>query len=617
MQKSNKILKLHSLFTNKFLRRILLISLVLITILPLYVILVTHPNFTQLLIDSTKEDAVRVARHFTSMSLLEKGELTRETLPYDLLENIDKLKDDFELVNLKIFSKSGEIIFSTDPRDALNKRKKRDLGQDLAEGKVYSKILQKGALSAEGHEMAADVVETYIPVSDKGKFLGVFEIYYDITKRKERLDNLLKRSAALVFTVAFGLLVVIIVTLFKENRSIIAREQAEAALLEAHAELESRVKERTAELIRVNEELKQEIEERQKAEGGLQQQLLFLQQLIDAIPSPIYYKDVKGIYLGCNLALEQFLGLSKDEIVGTSVYDLTPKEWADIHRESDLALLREAGTQAYETVVVAADGNVHDVMVHKASYTDTTGASAGLVGVVTDITELKQKEEALRASENKLQVLSSHLMTAQERERRRISLELHDELGQSLTFLKLQLGSIGRRLRKDQGAVKEEVENTQDYADQVIESIRRLARELSPSALEDLGLSAALRSMSEDFATHSGIETSVDMAEVDDLFSSESQILIYRIFQESLTNIGKHAEARHVSLAIKKGEGEVTLVVEDDGKGFDTREVAARYSMEKGLGLAAMGERARMLEGSYEISSHKGEGTRVTVTIPT
>jgi signal transduction histidine kinase len=107
------------------------------------------------------------------------------------------------------------------------------------------------------------------------------------------------------------------------------------------------------------------------------------------------------------------------------------------------------------------------------------------------------------------------------------------------------------------------------------------------------------------------------MAEVDDLFSSESQILIYRIFQESLTNIGKHAEARHVSLAIKKGEGEVTLVVEDDGKGFDTREVAARYSMEKGLGLAAMGERARMLEGSYEISSHKGEGTRVTVTIPT
>ena len=162
----------------------------------------------------------------------------------------------------------------------------------------------------------------------------------------------------------------------------------------------------------------------------------------------------------------------------------------------------------------------------------------------------------------------------------------------------------------------EEVENTQDYVDQVLESIRGLSRELSPSVLEDLGLSAALHSMAEDFATHSGIETSVSMTEADDLFPPESQILIYRIFQESLTNISKHAEARHVSLAIERGESEVNLVVEDNGKGFDTREVAARYSMEKGLGLAAMGERARMLEGSLEISSRKGEGTKVTVIIP-
>jgi signal transduction histidine kinase len=162
----------------------------------------------------------------------------------------------------------------------------------------------------------------------------------------------------------------------------------------------------------------------------------------------------------------------------------------------------------------------------------------------------------------------------------------------------------------------EEVKSTKDYVDQVLESIRRLSRELSPSALEDLGLSAALHSMAEDFATHSGIETSVSMIEVDDLFPPESQIHVYRILQESLTNISKHAEARYVSLAIERGESEVSLVVEDNGKGFDTREVAARYSMERGLGLAAMGERARMLEGSLEISSRKGEGTKVTVIIP-
>jgi PAS domain S-box-containing protein len=611
-----EILKQKYFLPNKFLRRILLISLVLITILPLYVILVTHPSFIQLLIESTKDDAVRVAKFLTSMSRLEKEELTKETLNSDLFKNIDTLRDDFELLNLKVFSKSGKIIFSTDPRDSHKEHQKRAFKSVLTKGEIYTKVVTKGGLSSEGQETLADVVETYIPIINEGKILGAFEIYYDITKRKERLDNLLKRSGALVCTIAFGLLIVIFVTLFQENRSIIARQQAEAALLEAHTELERRVEERTAEVTRVNEQLEAEIEERQKTEEELQQQLLFLQQLMDAIPNPIFYKDAKGIYLGCNSALEQFLGLSKDEIIGSNVYDLAPKEWANIHRESDLALLQEPGSQGYETIFMAADGNMHDLMVHKATYKDTSGASAGLVGVVTDITELKRAEEALRASENKLHMLSSHLLTVQEIERRRLSLELHDDLGQALTFLKLQLGSMGRKLRKDQGVIMEEVESTQDYVDQVIENIRRLSRELSPSALEDLGLSASLRSMAEDFATHSGIETSVDMAEVDDLFPRESQILIYRIFQESLTNIGKHAEARHVSLAIERGESEVTMVVEDDGRGFDTREVEARYSIEKGLGLAAMGERARMLGGSFEISSRKGEGTRGTVTIP-
>jgi PAS domain S-box-containing protein len=403
-----EVLKQKCFLPNKFMRRILLISLVLVTILPLYVILVTHPSFTQLLIESTKDDAVRVAKFLTSVSRSEKEELTKETLNSDLFKNIDTLIDDFELANLKVFSKSGKIIFSTDPRDSHNEHQERDFESVLTKGEIYAKVVQKGSFSSEGQETLADVVETYIPIINEGKILGALEIYYDITKRKERLDYLLKRSGALVFTIAFGLFIVIVATLFQENKSIIARQQAEAALLEAHAELEHRVEERTAELVQVNEQLKEEIGERQKTKVELQQQLLFLQQLMDAIPNPIYHKDAEGIYLGCNSALEEFLGLSKHEIVGKAVYDLAPKEWADIHRESDLALLKEPGHRAYETMIEAADGKMHDIVVHKATYKEISGAAAGLVGVVTDITDLKQKEEALRASENKLQVLSSH-----------------------------------------------------------------------------------------------------------------------------------------------------------------------------------------------------------------
>jgi len=171
-------------------------------------------------------------------------------------------------------------------------------------------------------------------------------------------------------------------------------------------------------------------------------------------------------------------------------------------------------------------------------------------------------------------------------------------------------------LQEDQEELKKEAQSILLYVEQVIESVRRLSRDLSPAMLEDLGLSAALRTMAEDFTTHSGIKVSLDMEELDDLFPPDSQILIYRIVQEALTNIGKHSESRQVSLALGRGESEVTVVVEDYGKGFDLKEVEARYSVEKGLGLAAIDERARMLGGALTISSSKGKGTKLTVVIP-
>jgi signal transduction histidine kinase len=240
----------------------------------------------------------------------------------------------------------------------------------------------------------------------------------------------------------------------------------------------------------------------------------------------------------------------------------------------------------------------------------------GTVGVSRDITDRKRVEEALKESERRLHDLSSHLLSAQEKERRRIALELHDDLGQELSVLKLQIGSIERKLKKIPTTLEEDCDTVLRSVDQIIENVRRLSHDLSPSILEDLGLSAAIRSLIEDFRKYGRINVSIDTEKIDNLFSNEAQIVIYRIFQEALSNIVKHAQATHVSIAMERNDESVAFVIEDNGKGYDPEKVQRRSSAERGLGIPAIIERVRMLGGTLNLSSHESRGTSICFTLP-
>jgi signal transduction histidine kinase/ABC-type uncharacterized transport system substrate-binding protein len=229
----------------------------------------------------------------------------------------------------------------------------------------------------------------------------------------------------------------------------------------------------------------------------------------------------------------------------------------------------------------------------------------------------KKVEEALRESEETLHQLSINLLTVQENERRRISVELHDELGQSLAALKLQVGSLENQLGYDLPYVlQEECDELRQSINLIIENVRRLSRDLSPVALDDLGIDAALEYLITNFAKLHGIEVSLDLIEINHLFSQAAQRLIYRIVQESLNNIGKHANATHVSIKIEKVKNRIFLIVKDNGTGFNTREFQNRKKSESGMGLTAMAERVRILEGFMDINSEEGEGTTITVSLP-
>lgn len=227
-----------------------------------------------------------------------------------------------------------------------------------------------------------------------------------------------------------------------------------------------------------------------------------------------------------------------------------------------------------------------------------------------------QAEEALRQSEKKLRSLSNQLLNAQERERSRISRELHDELGQALMVLKLQLKLVEKQLRQDQQSLRSGCQSSIRSVDEIIEKVRRLSRDLSPSILEDLGLSAALRWLFDDFSKRLHVQCVLEMIPFKESFSKEMKIAIYRIFQESLTNIAKHAHASTVWITIAEKDGCFLCTIEDNGQGFDLDNHLQKRATERGMGLSAMDERARMLGGSLDIWSKEGKGSRIILRIP-
>ena len=231
--------------------------------------------------------------------------------------------------------------------------------------------------------------------------------------------------------------------------------------------------------------------------------------------------------------------------------------------------------------------------------------------------ELEAMADELRKSEERLHRLSSDLFAVQEKERKRISFELHDELGQSMAALKLQVGSIARRLGSVPAEeLKSVCDEMRDNINQIIENVRRLARDLSPVVLDDLGLQAAIEYLVNNFSKIYNVVIRYQSTDINHLFNEESQRIIYRILQEALTNIGKHAQAQNVSLVIKEEGRAVRFTVKDDGRGFNVRKTLDRKGTERGMGLEAMSERVRILGGRINIVSRPGIDTTVTFTAP-
>src|SRR5947209_10583840 len=225
--------------------------------------------------------------------------------------------------------------------------------------------------------------------------------------------------------------------------------------------------------------------------------------------------------------------------------------------------------------------------------------------------ERAQMVHALRDREHRIAELSAHLLRAQEEERKRISRELHDETGQSLMVIRLYLGMLENALTAR--TAKNRVRETVEVVDRTIEGIRRIISKLSPLVLQELGLTAAIRKEAKDLAKTTGIRVKVLVPNEYDRFAPEAETAIYRVVQEALHNIAKHAEAKSVTIKLTRDNALVKLSVQDDGKGITEKPDRRGHS----FGLAGIKERIASLGGSVQISSERGSGTRLEITVPT
>jgi PAS domain S-box-containing protein len=233
-----------------------------------------------------------------------------------------------------------------------------------------------------------------------------------------------------------------------------------------------------------------------------------------------------------------------------------------------------------------------------------------LTAVFRDLSERRLAENALFETNRQLQKLSASLQTVREEQRARIARELHDELGQLLTGIRMEMSWLGGRIPHDQPLLSTKVTSIKAQIDQTIASVRRISSELRPLVLDDLGLVAAVAWYVDQFATRTGLQVDLTLSDDDPEQRGEVATALFRVLQESLTNVVRHAGASRVGIALEFRESEWVLSVKDNGVGFEP-DVGRRM----GFGLVGMRERVQILGGRFSVSSAPGKGTVVEVAL--
>jgi PAS domain S-box-containing protein len=345
--------------------------------------------------------------------------------------------------------------------------------------------------------------------------------------------------------------------------------------------------------------------------GKAEYELMFRQS-----PLPMWIHDIETtMFIDVNEALEAELGYTRDELLGMSVFEVRPPSERRRLQELMATLQEQLRSQPLVPAVdlfgvwvyLRKDGQSIDMEI-RTTMVEVGGRVARMI-VARNVTETRAADDALRDSEARYRALARRLQTIREEERVELSRTIHDELGQSLTALKIDLSMISKRL--DAG-LHERVDAAAAELDRMIKQVRNIATELRPGVLDHLGLVAAMEWQAKEFTRRSGIECRFDLAGEEPVLEPDEAVSLFRILQESLTNVARHAQASVVRVSLDVGPEEVRLVIEDNGIGLSEE----RRKDDGSLGLMGMEERAQVIGARLSIESVTGRGARIVVDLP-
>ncbi|MFS8084427.1 MAG: PAS domain S-box protein, partial [Acidobacteriota bacterium] len=349
-----------------------------------------------------------------------------------------------------------------------------------------------------------------------------------------------------------------------------------------------------------------DITEERRAQKALRQSEQRYRELFENSRDAIYVHDLKGRYTSFNRAAEQLSGYTRDEIIGKHFSNfVSPRSLKDV-RENLCKKLDEEGETTYEVDLITKDRRRVPVEVSSRLIYEN-GEPVGVQGVARDITDRKRSQEALRT-------YSQRLIEAQEAERQVIARELHDEIGQVLTAVRMNLQSLQSTQTGNQLSP---IEDSLTIVDEALDRVRELSLNLRPSVLDNLGLSSALRWYVDRYARRSGIVAHLTSnLEEGRRLRVELETACFRIVQEALTNVARHAQATRVSVHLKLTNGNLDLRVKDNGLGFEVEALLKNSPPTWALGLRGMEERAVAVLGQLKIDSAPKRGTEVRAVLP-